>query len=169
MMKHIEEADEKLHSEMYLCKKTPWHKLFSRDIQVQLDSEIKFYKEELEYIKRDIYKDIVSDNVIIEGCALMPSLINSLTEEQNIIYMVATEKFQLEKYKLRTWAYEILKEADDPKLAFDKWMHRDIRFGKYIINEAHKYNYPVIGVDGTKTVEELGVFIINFFKLKDQK
>lgn len=164
MGKHIDEADEKQHPILYKWKTTPWFELFSREVDVQLEEEINFYYEEWEFLKRDILNDDMGEDLIIEGCGLLPSLVTSLYNKSHIFYMIPEEKFQIEKYSLRDWAFDILKEADDPKKAFDNWMNRDIRFAKYIKQEAESLYFPVFITDGRKTVEEMAADIISQIK-----
>ncbi|MCK8060913.1 MULTISPECIES: hypothetical protein [unclassified Fusibacter] len=89
--KHIEEADEKQHPVLHRWKTNPWHELFSREVDEQLREEIMFYKEEWEFLKRDILQEIDCDKVVIEGCALLPSLVSDLFQESDCFYMVPTQ------------------------------------------------------------------------------
>lgn len=155
LFKHIEEADEKAQPIMYRWKTEPWHELFSREVDVQLKEEIAFYHEEWELVKRDILCDIKSDRVIIEGCALLPALATNLIDDARLFFIVPTENFQREKYALRTWAFDILKDAYDPKVAFNNWMERDIGFAGYIANEAEKFGFKLLVMEGRQSTEEL--------------
>lgn len=165
MDKHIEEADDKRQPIMYQWKTEPWHNLFSRDVDVLLSEEIKFYEEEWEFLRRDINNDIENDTIIIEGCALLPSLAATFLRDVDVLYMVPTEAFQKEKYRLRDWAFEIVKDAENPQDAFDNWMDRDVEFAKFVAENAKSKGYKVIVVDGTKTVEQIATEVIDYYKL----
>lgn len=165
MDKHIEEADDKRQPIMYQWKTEPWHNLFSRDVDVLLSEEIKFYEEEWEFLRRDINNDIENDTIIIEGCALLPSLAATFLRDVDVLYMVPTEAFQKEKYRLRDWAFEIVKDAENPQDAFDNWMDRDVEFAKFVEENAKSKGYKVIVVDGTKTVEQIATEVIDYYKL----
>jgi len=162
---HINESDEYLHPILYKWKTNPWYNLFSQEVEVQFIEEIEFYYEEWEMLKRDLYNDVTEDGTIIEGCALLPSKVKDLFDTDKIIYMVPTEEFQKEKYALRSWAHQILKDAEDPKKAFNNWMKRDIKYAKYISKEAEKFNYPVIEIDGSESIERLANKVIKMFNL----
>jgi len=151
---HIGECNKSDHPYMYQWKEYPWHELFSRDVSVQLKEEIYFYMEEWTMSKRDILKDTASDFVIIEGCALMPVLVHELMPTQ-VLYMLPTESFQRDKYKERSWAYDILEGSKNPEEAFDKWMCRDIEFANHIGREAKKHHYNLFVNDGSQSIEEM--------------
>ena len=155
MFKHIEASDPNLQAILYQWKTKPWFKLFERPVAIQVEEEINFYRQEWDLLKKDILNEIGDEVAIIEGCALMPELAHTLFDHAHILYMVPEPSFQWEKYSDRTWAYEILKESQDPKDAFNKWMTRDIEFAKYIKEQAKEMDYYVITVDGNQTIEEI--------------
>ena len=98
MGKHIEDSDKNNHPIMYKWKIKPWHQLFTANVNIQFKEQVEFYNEEWPLLKKDIEKDIANEFVIIEGCALMPSLIKEMVLIKDIIYMVPTEEFQKEKF-----------------------------------------------------------------------
>jgi 2-phosphoglycerate kinase len=161
MGEHINESNSDEHPVMYKWKTTPWHELFSISVETQFNEEIEFYEEEWPLSKRDVLRNINESKVVIEGCGLLPSKVHELFSECAIIYMVSEESFQVEKYKQRDWAFELLRDAKDVNLAFDNWMQRDIKYAKYIKQEAERYGYPVITVDGSKTIEDNAKFILS--------
>lgn len=165
MDEHIKKAEPKNHPIMYLWKTKPWHDLFSRPVSIQVKEEIQFYKEEWPMMKADILKAIKSKQVIIEGCALMPSLIHDLLPKGEILYMVPEASFQRKKYPLRTWAFDLVKDATDPEMAFNRWMERDIAFAEHVKKEADKKGYPVIVMNGKESTESIAKRVIQQFKL----
>lgn len=162
---HIKKADPKKQPIMHLWKTKPWHELFSRPVDIQVKEEIQFYKEEWPMMKKDILAAVDREKVVIEGCALMPSLINDLYPEGHVLFMVPKEAFQLKQYPLRTWAFDLLKDAKDPDEAFERWMKRDIAFAKYVKKRAEGLGYPVIVMAGEKSTEALAKSVIKTFKL----
>jgi len=160
MMEHIKKANGEDHPIMYQWQTKPWYELFSRPVSIQLKEEVEFYKEEWPMLKKDIYKLVKREGVIIEGCALLPSLVKELYPKAKIIYMVPTEAFQKEKYKLRQWAFDLLKDAVSPQEAFNRWMDRDVGFAKYIKVNANNEGYPVIVMDGSESTEILAQRLI---------
>lgn len=165
MDKHIKEANEIDHPKISLWKTTPWHELFSREVETQFNEEVECYHETWHMLKRDILEDANQGDLLVEGCGLLPKFIHTLFEDATICYMVPEEAFQVEKYASRDWAYHLLKDAKDPKIAFDNWMARDMMFAKYIKDEAEKYNYPVFLVDGSKDAETIAKEIMAMFNL----
>ncbi len=152
--KHIGEATTE-QPMLYKWKTQPWHELFSRPVEIQHNEEIIFYKEEWPMLLRDLNKEMTSDDIIIEGCAFMPDLIESYDHDCTVIYMVPSESFQREQYKNRTWAYHLLKDSEDPEEAFNRWMLRDIMFAKSVKEKALAKGYPVIIVDGEESIDEV--------------
>lgn len=165
MDKHIEASDPNLHPILYQWKTKAWFSLFERPVAIQVEEEINFYRQEWDLLKKDIKNDIGDDFAIIEGCALMPELVHTLFDHAHILYMVPKPSFQTEKYSERTWAYDILKGAQNPKDAFNKWMTRDIEFANYIHNQAEELGYYVITVDGSQTIEEIVEILKNKYEL----
>lgn len=150
--KHIEDAT-KDQPILYRWQTTPWHELFSRSAELQHKEELQFYQEEWLLLLNDIDENIISDKVLIEGCAMMPDLVETLEEDIKVVYMVPEEAFQRMHYEKRTWAFDMLRDAEDPQEAFDRWMLRDIEFAKTIKQAAEERGFPTIVIDGSKSVE----------------
>jgi len=163
MDEHVKEADENQQPVMYKWKTRPWHELFSRPVDLQVEEEIEFYHEQWPFLIERL-KCEVNEKMIIEGCALLPAFVGDL--HGHVFYMVPSEDFQREKYAERTWAFGLLKDADDPKDAFNKWMERDINFASYVKRQAEEYDYKVYVIDGNKSVEEIGRLITEELQVK---
>ncbi len=161
MHQHIENSNASFHPIMYKWKTSPWHELFSQDVNQQFKEEVAFYFEEWAMLKNDLFNDLKKDKVVIEGCGLLPSKMSELNIDATIVYMIPSKEFQVKMYQKRTWAFDLLKDAEDPQLAFNNWMQRDMLYAEYIKSEAKAYGYPVLVVDGEKDIIHQLNWVIN--------
>jgi len=135
---------------------TPW----MRQVDVQVDEEFEFYRERFEMILDDLQALKTDSNIIVEGAALLPELLNGINVDfENILYMIPTREFQYQKYSEREFIHYILKDCDDPTQAFNNWMERDVQFGEKVTSQANLYGYKTMIVDGSKTEEETFLMI----------
>jgi hypothetical protein len=105
------------------------------------------------------------NSLIMEGAAFLPSLVHTWgVKPHQVLFMVPTKGFQIEHYSKRPWIDQILKECANPKQAFENWMERDHLFGQEIINQAKRFNYPYVIVDGSLSEDALYTKVKDHFR-----
>ncbi|BBF42304.1 hypothetical protein lbkm_0986 [Lachnospiraceae bacterium KM106-2] len=147
-------------------KMTP-EEIWMRNPKIQCREEIEIYLEIFEFVQEDLNKRVKQTNVITEGAALLPSLMNQeKVTESNYVNLTPTYEFQVSHYKERPWVPYILEECSDHKKAFHNWMDRDHLFAIEVQKQSENLGYPSIVNDGTLSIEELLKEIKNYFGLK---
>ncbi|MFN8444305.1 MAG: hypothetical protein U0175_26215 [Caldilineaceae bacterium] len=107
-------------------------------------------------VLEDLVSFAVDAPLLVEGSALIPERLGEMGVPINqAIWLVPTAEFQRNYYSQRTWIKGILQQCDDPEQAFENWMERDSRFADWVAEQARKFGYPVIIVDGAESIEEL--------------
>jgi hypothetical protein len=108
---------------------------------------------------------LIPEPVMAEGAALMPELVAGLTPRARAAYLVPTNEFQREHYARRDWAWNLCNQTLDPARTFDGWMQRDARFAAYVRETAVQYGFPVMVVDGSRTLEDTQTWLENALRL----
>lgn len=162
---HLDAATEK-HPRLQSARKTSWNELWSRPIERLVASELDFYAEEFDLILQDLVELPRNKTVIAEGTSLLPSLVSDLlATPQSGVWVVPTKDFQLEHYPKRGhWVQEILSECDNPALAFEHWMGRDIEFAKIVVAQAEELGLKIITTDLDSSIAGLANELENHFK-----
>jgi len=157
---HLQRVDAQKQPIMSKWQNPNWNEIWMRPVDVQVDEEFEFYRERFEMILDDLQALKTDSNIIVEGAALLPELLNGINVDfENILYMIPTREFQYQKYSEREFIHYILKDCDDPKQAFNNWMERDVQFGEKVKSQANLYGYKTMIVDGSKTEEETFLMI----------
>lgn len=152
---HLQRVDAQNHPNMAKWVNPNWNDIWLRPIDIQVKEEFEFYRERFEMILDDLQAIKTDSNIIVEGAALLPELLNEISVDSgNVLYMIPTREFQYQKYSEREFIHYILKDCKDPKQAFNNWMERDSRFGEKVKSQANLYGYKTMIVDGSKTEEE---------------
>lgn len=143
-----------------------FEQMWMRDPKLQAQEEFAIYAELFPYALKDIAALNSEKPIIAEGAGFYPELI----EKQGIpanryLCIVPTERFQRENYAKREWIGEHLKGCSKPSTAFDNWMCRDALFAAEVLNQAKRFGYASISVDGKSTIAENYDVVINTFEL----
>ncbi|WP_339294182.1 hypothetical protein MKY82_19670 [Paenibacillus sp. FSL W7-1279] len=153
--KHVHSCNPSEHPTMFRLKDMNWNTLWSRPVQQQIDEELEFYREEFPMIVDDVSALPASPPIIVEGAALLPEKVAQLVSSpRQAIWIVPVPDFQKEHYAKRAWIHDILNQCDDPDIAFQNWMGRDIGFAAYVAKDAMNRGFKVIFVDGSKSIQE---------------
>ena len=128
-----------------------------------LRDEIEAYREEWSFIMAELA--LILEPVIAEGAALMPELVAGLTPRARAAYLVPNNDFQREHYARRDWAWNLCNQTPDPAGTFDGWMQRDAQFAAYIRETAVQYGFPVMVVDGSRTLEDAQTWLEDALRL----
>lgn len=138
--------------------------IWLRNVEEQVHEEFDFYRYALEIIKKDVEEQFPTENVIIEGAAILPEFIKANGIEANrYICMTPSSEFQIEKYSERTWVKSYLSDCSDWEKAFQNWMARDIEYAKVVRREAVALGYQTIQIDGSRSNEEIYSQVFKFF------
>lgn len=165
--RYLEVASKRNKKVSLKLKRSSIDEIFLRPVYEQVDDEITFYKEVFEQIIEDIKGLDNTQNVVIEGAALLPSCINALgISDSNYVCIVPTAEFQIEKYAERKWVDHYLRESKDKKRAYDNWMRRDVEFAKIVREDALDLGYKTIIVDGSESIEQNFEKVKSIFKLR---
>lgn len=165
LFEYLERASKRKYPNMYDYKQMTWNERWMAPVKKQVKDEFEIYREMFDMILEDIM--LIDDNrdIITEGAALLPELIGELGISKNqVIYIVPTKEFQVEKYSEREFIKGILKECEDPKQAFSNWMERDYLFGQEVLNNAKKLGYRTIVTEVNTDINENIYKVINHFK-----
>ncbi|WDV46433.1 GNAT family N-acetyltransferase [Clostridiaceae bacterium M8S5] len=129
--------------------------IWLRDVDELVKDEIKFYEEAFEVIIDDLKEIDNVNGIIVEGAAILPinADIHKVSKDR-YISIVPTSGFQVNKYSERDWVEDYLKDCSNPKIAFENWMQRDIKFAEIIKQQADELGYKSIVVDGKKSIQE---------------
>lgn len=129
--------------------------LWMRLLDQQVAEELAFYREEFAFIRDDLAR-LPSDRMVIaEGAALLPELIDpAAVARGRAIWIVPTAEFQRHHYAKRDWTTETLSACSDRDAAWANWMERDARFAHEVKRSARALGYPLLVVDGTRSLDE---------------
>lgn len=165
-MRHIKNANREDHPTMYAYAQMDWDEIWSRPADLQMREEIIFYEERFEMIIEDLLEYNNKDAVIMEGAALLPSLVHSWDIPHNkAFFLIPTKEFQIGHYSKRPWIKHILGSCKNPEQAFANWMERDHLFGQEIIKQAKSHYYQYAIIDGNLGFDELYTMVKKHFGL----
>jgi 2-phosphoglycerate kinase len=129
--------------------------LWMRPLDQQVEEEFAYYRDEFAFICEDLERLPSDRTVIAEGAALLPELIEPKAVEQGrAIWIVPAPEFQREHYARRDWTTGTLSACSNPAAAWENWMERDVRFARRVEADAAARNFPVLVVDGVKSLTE---------------
>ncbi len=144
---------------------TPWQALWMQSQTTLLEEAIHAYSEHLQFIFADLRK--MEGLVIAEGTSLLPDYIKPLTAASRALWMVPTEGFQRKTYPKRdAFVSNILQQCEEPKLALQNWMDRDVAFAGWVQARTHQLNLRCIQVDGQRSIEENAALVAEHFQLE---
>lgn len=136
-----------------------------RPVEQQTREELALYHEEFPLVVEDLLALPTDRPVLAEGAALLPECVAPLLcSKQQALWIVPTAAFQLHHYSIRDWTHEIIKDCSNPRLAFDNWMQRDIRFASLVAQAATERALSVLVVDGMHSLEENTAFVERHFR-----
>jgi len=142
-----------------LCQKTlnySMEEMWMRDPKKMCEDETRIYRDMMPLLNQKLNECSFERLVLAEGAGIMPKELKAMNVPRHrVVYIVPTKEFLITKYSQRPWIQYFLAECSDPDTAFHNWMERDACFGRTILEEAKKFDYPAIVVDGTKTVEQV--------------
>lgn len=117
----------------------------------QAEREVAFYTDQFPLV----LAELPAGPAVVEGADLLPGCLAGIgVEPGDAVWLVPTPEFQRAHYAARDWVGPYLAGCPDPAHAFENWMRRDILFARHVRTTAAAAGYPVIVVDGTRTVEE---------------
>ena len=164
---HMQLAKPDHQPVMFKASRMSWDEIWSRPPSELLQDELDYYRERFPFILDDLYQLELNKEVILEGAAFLPDLINPYAvNRENVVYMIPTVEFQLHHYQQRPWIQGILTECRDPRQAFDHWMQRDRLFGQEVIRQANALGYQVVLIDGLVDVQTQFKMIEKQFRLE---
>jgi hypothetical protein len=132
-----------------------------------LKEAIACYGEQFPMIVRDLCKGSSQERILVEGNSLLPDRVAELlSEREQGIWIVPTERFQRMRYRARgTWVEGILAECEDPEGAFRNWMDRDVAFSRWVRERARELDLEVLEVTGQQTIERNAKIAARHFSL----
>jgi dephospho-CoA kinase len=126
----------------------------AQPVDVQVADVLRAYREEFPLITADLLGR--QGRVLAEGAALLPELLaGSSVPADRAVWLVPTVEFQLEHYRRRPWARELVRRTQDPEESFRRWMARDARFAALVAGQARALGYPVVRVDGRESISDV--------------
>jgi hypothetical protein len=164
---HIQACNPLEHPTLYAITQMTWDEIWMRPVAVQVDAELAAYREEFGMILDDLGRLQQDRPVLVEGCALLPELVNLLAPPQRALWFVPTPGFQRHHYSQRGFIQEILSQCSNPQKAWDNWMARDEQFGRAVAVAASQRGYRVEWVDGTRSLEDFTALAATHYGLAD--
>ncbi len=163
---HVRLLDPNAHATLVKWRAASWNERWMRPVETLVQEVIGCYREHFSLILDDLLALPKSRSYLVEGTALLPKEVSRvLTNRNQAIWVVPTADFQREHYAKRDWVSGIVQQCDDPEVAFQNWMQRDIEFAGWVSAEAESLGYKVFGVDGQHTIEENALKIAAHFGL----
>lgn len=153
---HVERATPERQPWLGRVRTLVWDDFWMRPQDVQLRNVIEGYAEEFPMILDDLLALSVDRPIVAEGTALLPELVSEvLTVPRQAIWIVPTADFQREYYPRRgAWVQAVLDQCRQPEQALHNWMNRDIATAEHVLREAAARGFPVIVVDGSRSIED---------------
>ena len=167
--RHAQQVTAVSHPTFHKITNMNWNDIWMRPVATQVAEEIEIYREELDMILADLAKMGTSKPILAEGAALMPEIVMPLISSPNqAAWMVPTETFQRETYAKRPWIQGILKNCEQPDIAFRNWMDRDVAFAQCVVDETAVSNLKLFTTDGTRSIAETAGLLAKHYGLQTQ-
>jgi adenylate kinase family enzyme len=142
--------------------------VWMRPVPQQIEEELEIYREEFPFILQDLCSRAKREPVIAEGAALLPELLASAeVPADRAIWLVPTPEFQLHHYAHRDWRHDVVKSCSDPEQAWRNWMARDIGFARAVAEQALRFGFRLITIDGATPVDEIVRAVEAHFSLNE--
>jgi 2-phosphoglycerate kinase len=108
-------------------------------------------------VKALIETDYVWGDFIVEGVAILPSLVKELSVKEKQIEAIFLIDDNIERIRKTIFTRGLWADADKyPDEVKEKEVEWVTEFNKYIISEAKKYGYPVVNIgDRKKYIDEI--------------
>lgn len=170
--KHLKQTTAAEQPAFYRVRNMSWDDLWMRPVAEQVEHELAIYREQFWMIVDDLLALPNDRPILAEGAALLPEMVVEVLASPNqAFYVIPMPEFQWRTYEKRPWIHHILSECLDPEQAFKNWMERDVGFGAYVAETATSaklstgvsLNYPVIYVDGSRTIAENAAQVASHF------
>ena len=143
-----------------------WNERWMQPVDSLVKDAIACYREQLALILDDIAARPAGKSLLVEGTALLPrEIANTLKQRSHAIWIVPTASFQRKHYYRRGWVRRVIEKCDEPEVAFQNWMERDIRFAEWITAEVSALNLELLKVDGSRTIAENAEEVARHFQL----
>ena len=143
-----------------------WNERWMQPIDRLVEEVIACYREHFALIVDDIAARPSGKSLLVEGTALLPrEVARILRKRSNAIWVTPSHIFQREHYSKREWARRIVEQCDEPEVAFQNWMERDIRFAESIEAEVLTLDLQLLKIDGSRTIAENAEEVAGHFQL----
>jgi 2-phosphoglycerate kinase len=151
---HAQSFDPFRHPTLTKWLAASWNQRWMQPVDALVQDVIACYQEHFTLILEDLCC-LAKRPLLVEGSALLPKEVAGvLSRQSRAIWVIPSADFQRMHYPRRVWALNIVALCNHPAEAFHNWMERDIRFAKWIEEEARALQLPLLRVDGNRTVEE---------------
>ncbi|MFT4146312.1 MAG: hypothetical protein QM644_17820 [Mobilitalea sp.] len=163
MGKHFEKSNAQEHPNMSM-EVVSYNDILSMEAKDYLNWSINVFNEEFTMILEDLEKLADGRPILVEGVNLLPKLIkNEITDIDHAVWLVSNEAFYTEYQMQRKEMFERLKECSNPEQALKNYMRDDLEFGKYILNDARKFNLNVLVVEKESDIMRYAEVISSLF------
>jgi len=163
---HLQHVDPVLHPALMKWRESSWDERWMQPIDDLLQNVVACYQEHFGLLYEDILKMPGANDLLVEGTALLPRQVAKVLPNRNqAIWLIPSADFQRAHYSERGWARDILAQCDEPELAFHNWMERDIRFAEWVEAEATVFDFAILRVEGTRTLQENAESVAAHFHL----
>ena len=143
-----------------------WNQRWMQPVDCLVEDVIGCYREHFDLVRQDILTRPRRKSLLVEGASLLPRQVTTMTPNRSqAIWIIPTADFQREHYSQREWARKIVEQCNDPEVAFQNWMERDIRFAEWIEAEVSALDLQLLRIDGSRTIAAHAEEVADHFQL----
>jgi len=151
--RHLQELNSEQYPALSSWLAASCNERWLKPVDLMVDEAMACYGEQWSLLADEIAAFAERDCLLVEGTALLPQLITQRINRPNqAIWIVPAAAFQREYYAKRAWVKDILQECSDPAAAFNNWMLRDSKYACRIREQAVRFGYRVLVVDGSQSL-----------------
>ena len=143
-----------------------WNQRWMQPVDCLVEDVIGCYREHFDLVRQDILARAQRKSLLVEGAALLPWQVTTMAPNRSqAVWIIPTADFQREHYSQRDWARKIVEQCNDPEVAFQNWMERDIRFAEWVEAEVRALDLQLLMIDGSRTIAEYAEEVAGHFQL----
>jgi 2-phosphoglycerate kinase len=164
--KHIEKSNEQEHPNLNKITEVSWNDILNMSVEEYLNWITGLFSEEFGMILEDLEQLPDDKPILVEGINLLPKLIkDEVVNIDHAVWLVAEDAFYKKHQMERKELFERIKECSNQEQALQNYMNDDFAFGKYILNDAEKFDLKVIEIVNESDIKKNIELISRYFKL----
>jgi 2-phosphoglycerate kinase len=163
---HAQRFDPIAHPTLTKWAASSWNQRWMQPLDSLVQEAIACYQEHFTLVLEDLSYLSKRKSLLVEGTALLPRQVaRVLASKSRAIWVIPTADFQMGHYPKRDWVRSVISQCDNPEEAFHNWMGRDIRFAKWVEEEASALHLPLLWIDANRTIGQSAEAVATHFQL----